>query len=754
MANMRVQMIMDLVANTRKGAQQAKRDIGDVKGAAKSLDGVRSGERISRDFLSLVGVSRRATGSIRETKGAADALGRSDGPRRLSRAFRDLAGSQRSAAKSMQGVGPAVAAAAASPGLKSAVGGYLGARAVSDSVKQHAEAERAITRIGITADAAKDELASVGETAFKIAQDVAMPYAKVVEGLDILTQQGRTLKESMDFLPAVASTASAAGAEVDDIARTADSISSNFKIASKEMQNAFDIMAAGGKAGQFELKDMARYLPSLAPAAAAAGFKGEEGLRDMVAMLQVIRKGTGTAESAAASMENIFQKMESQETAKRFEKMGINLEEEFKKARKEGRNLIEVFEELTKKALKGDLSKIPTLFQDQEFARGMRALLTYFGQWQKLSKTIGDTAPGSVVKDLAKVTDNVQAKLDRLANHFTRRMRQVGATVSDILIPLDKKLEEIAAGKNETANRVEKAAQAYNADIIAREEMRTGYRYDYDPETRRVVDARRALLERQAFDDTVAKLNADIAAKEAEIKALSARTQGAGKARQDALLAAPRTALSSLEAQRNALVELRAAIDEANVALAENEAQRRRFDTRFNNPNEAPKPISPGLSTFGFGPQGQKAVRQQLPPRRPDSLPKPAPVLNNFDDIYSGGKVPLKDWASTFLRAENIDFSGIGLTMAETVASGLKSGTGSVSAAAGSMNDAVRNAAGVDLTSAGQQAAESYAAGLRKGAPAVAAAAQSLGAAAVSAANRSASRGKGGLSGALHDGVE
>ncbi len=102
------------------------------------------------------------------------------------------------------------------------------------------------------------------------------------------------------------------------------------------MQLAFDALVAGGKAGQFELKDMARYLPSLAPAAKALGLEGQRGLESLVAMLQVIRKGSGTSEEAASSMQNILQKMQSEETTKRFKKMASTLRRRSQRAEKKG----------------------------------------------------------------------------------------------------------------------------------------------------------------------------------------------------------------------------------------------------------------------------------------------------------------------------------------------------------------------------------------------------------------------------------
>ena len=302
----------------------------------------------------------------------------------------------------------------------SMIGGALGASALASGYRQSAAFDRRITMIGQTAEASREQIDTLGASVHDLAQETATPADKVAGGLEALVAQGRNLKEAMGFLPSVARTAAASGSAVDDIAKSADSVGSNFDIAGKRMQSAFDIMAAGGKAGQFELKDMARYLPSLSPAAKAQGFKGEKGLADIVAMLQIIRKGSGTAEEAAVSMTNIFQKLNSEESAKNFKKMGVDLEEALKKGRAEGRNLVEVLEEATQKATKGDLSLMPKLFKDQEFGRGMLALMTYRGEWQKLSETLQTTSGGTVVRDLVQVTKDAQASVDRLSNSWDR----------------------------------------------------------------------------------------------------------------------------------------------------------------------------------------------------------------------------------------------------------------------------------------------------------------------------------------------
>lgn len=314
--------------------------------------------------------------------------------------------------------------------------------AIGDTITKTADLDRRMTRIRVTAGGSADAMAAATEQMKRLAVEMALPFDKMAGGLEALVAQGRSLEDAMAFLPAVARTAQASGAEVEDIAKTADAVATNFKIAGKDMQGAFDILVHGGKAGQFELKDMARYLPSLAPAAAAVGLKGAEGLEQMVAMLQVVRKGTGTAEESASSMKNIFQKMESEETAKKFAKLGVNLPAAMAKARKQGRNLLEVFEELTLHATKGDLSKLPQLFTDSEFATGMRALLSFRGEWQKLQADMRRNAAGSTMRDFSEVAKGARAEIDRLGQAWENFQTRLGKKIEPAVVGMLQSLRE------------------------------------------------------------------------------------------------------------------------------------------------------------------------------------------------------------------------------------------------------------------------------------------------------------------------
>src|SRR5690606_4256942 len=168
---------------------------------------------------------------------------------------------------------------------------------------------------------------------------------------------------------------------------------------------------------------------------------------------------------------NILQKMSSEETRKRFAKMGVDLEAALKKGRKEGRNLIEVFEDATWKAIKGDLSQLPKVINDMEFARGMRALLSMRGEWQKLAGTIGE-ASGTVDRDLNRVLGDSQAKLDQLSNAWDRFVTAVGSGavnigVGSLLQGLAESIEELGSGLEKVENILEKRRQIAAADADA-----------------------------------------------------------------------------------------------------------------------------------------------------------------------------------------------------------------------------------------------------------------------------------------------
>lgn len=325
--------------------------------------------------------------------------------------------------------------AAGASRLGSAVATYLAPAALAygaqRAVRDYAALERQINRIGITADASASDTRAALSSLQGMAAQYALPMSQVTEGLESLVASGRDLQSALAFLPAVLATAQASGAEVRDVATSADAMATAFGIGADQMTRAFDVLTKEGKEGKFEMRDMAAELPSLAPAFAALGYTGVDALTKLSAAAQTVRMQTGSSAEAANALMNVFQKMESQATAANFKKFGIDVRKEMAAARAEGRDLLKFYTELSVKAINGDMSKLSQLFTDKEMWQGMRALISGADAMERFEKA-ANSADGTVLRDLNTVLQDTQSKVDKLSNSWNRMWTAAGAGLVDM----------------------------------------------------------------------------------------------------------------------------------------------------------------------------------------------------------------------------------------------------------------------------------------------------------------------------------
>lgn len=325
--------------------------------------------------------------------------------------------------------------------------GFIGIGALANGAKaavlNYADLERKMLRVGITADATGEEIAKATATLRDLSNIKGMPgMDALVEGVDAIVSQGGSLSSAMDRIQAIAITAAASGASVEDMAKSAGALGANFDISAAQMQKAFDVLNAGGKAGQFELRDMARYLPSLAAQAKIFGLHGEEGLRTFVAMSQIIRKVSGTSEEAATAMSDFFGKATSQETMGKFKNFGVNIGDVMDKARKGGKDLLETYLDAIEAATKGDENRLNLLFSDKEIRRAVTGMILARNELRKLRG------------DLTKVDGSTQADFRRQADDTTASINRMSAAWDSLLNTLGKKLAPGAATAMEEVAKI------------------------------------------------------------------------------------------------------------------------------------------------------------------------------------------------------------------------------------------------------------------------------------------------------------
>jgi len=143
-------------------------------------------------------------------------------------------------------------------------------------------------------------------------------------------------------------------------------------------------MAAAGKAGGFEVKDMAAHFPKLSAQLSAIGSKGLLAVGDLSAALQVLELKSGDGAQAAVNLDNMMTFVQTERGIKKFAKFGIDIPKAIKKAVADGRSPLEEIARLTNDAVGGDLSKIGLLFTNQQAAAGVRGLIQSMEDYKRI----------------------------------------------------------------------------------------------------------------------------------------------------------------------------------------------------------------------------------------------------------------------------------------------------------------------------------------------------------------------------------
>lgn len=242
-------------------------------------------------------------------------------------------------------------------------------------IQQKAELSNAET------DRMSTTILRLARSAHQLPEDMRM-------GVDTLAGLGLDPRKAVAMIGPIGRLGTAFKVELADGANAAFANLNNLKVPIGDTARALYIMAASGNAGAFEVKDMARWFPSLTAQMQALGQKGTPAVADLAAALQIARRGAGTADEAANNIQNLLAKIQSPETVKKFAKFGIDLPNALKKAAREGKTPLETIADLTQKATRGDTAKMGNLFEDMQAQSALRALILNMSDFRKMREDI------------------------------------------------------------------------------------------------------------------------------------------------------------------------------------------------------------------------------------------------------------------------------------------------------------------------------------------------------------------------------
>lgn len=205
------------------------------------------------------------------------------------------------------------------------------------------------------------------------------------QAVDVLAGKGLDPRQAVLLAPAIGRLGTAFRVDLGDGAAAAYANLNNLKVPISQTGAAFDVMAASGNMGAFEIRDMARHFPALTAQMQALGATGVPAVGSLAAALQVAEKGTGNADQAANNVQNLLTKINSPATVRAFEQnFGIDLPAAMKKMEAQGYDTVESIAMITRQATGGDLKKLGYAFEDAQAQGAIRSLIQNLDEYRNI----------------------------------------------------------------------------------------------------------------------------------------------------------------------------------------------------------------------------------------------------------------------------------------------------------------------------------------------------------------------------------
>ncbi|MEI7601758.1 MAG: phage tail tape measure protein [Aestuariivirga sp.] len=308
---------------------------------------------------------------------------------------------------------------------------YVLKNALSAPVSSALEFQRALAELGAKGNLSAGQLKEIGSAARATSVQVNQFTTDIIRAQDFLVGMGLDVERSTRAMPSIGKAATATGASLEDLSKAGFAAMSNLGIKAEDLARSFDIMAAAGKAGGFELKDMAQYLPSITALASSKGMTGQQGLSEIAAALQIVRRGAGDSSEAATNFNNILQKINSNDAIKNFKKHGVDIRKVLKDAVAKGADPLEAALRAINKAIKGDTSRLGELFNDAQVQKGLLPLLNGIDDYIQIRDQTSK-ASGVVDKDFARMMETGVEK----TKAFRIALQNLATSIGNALIPI------------------------------------------------------------------------------------------------------------------------------------------------------------------------------------------------------------------------------------------------------------------------------------------------------------------------------
>lgn len=308
--------------------------------------------------------------------------------------------------------------------LAAPITALAGGAAVLAAGKNLMDYESQLTRLAIAGNLTAAQQKQLNKEIMDSAFATGQSRNAILSGIDTIVEQTGDLQFARDAIKDIGIASTATGAEMQSLAALANQLKEKLNIGKSDLSTALNLLTVQGKAGAFNLKDMANNGERLFAAAGRFDMSGLDSLRRFGALLQVARMGTGSSEQATTSIEGIFSEILDKQ--KQISRYGVKIYSDKDKTKLKSVDTI-IKDIITKTKGREDL--LGNIFGRQS----IRGITT-------LAKLYRDTGGFDLFEELvsadAERAGELLADFARYAETATFQFRQLGTLATTFIDPL------------------------------------------------------------------------------------------------------------------------------------------------------------------------------------------------------------------------------------------------------------------------------------------------------------------------------
>lgn len=305
-----------------------------------------------------------------------------------------------------------------------------------EPVEQAAEFDNNLNHVGIGlqkhGDALKKFVANEKLFIDRTARETGQLGTKLAESEFFLSSEGYRGDRLHSVIPTVARISTAYNADPQEVAKTAFALHENLGIADGEdLNGALASLAVAGKQAHIPFEELAQQFPELATGAAGLGLKGRGSVDDIMAMLAVARKSSGSLQKAVTDTRQFFTDLNQPTATKELAKFGINSFAIQQNALSHHADpVIAVLDAVRKVAVNRDGSLradvIGTLFRNHEAKNFVQAMLMHPDEYQKINQKLHGAGGSELDADYQSGRGTLLIQVQEFHEAIGQLMRRLG----------------------------------------------------------------------------------------------------------------------------------------------------------------------------------------------------------------------------------------------------------------------------------------------------------------------------------------